>query len=193
MVTGKTVLTTGEVAKICNVAPRTVSKWFDSGQLRGYRIPGSKDRRIPVEHLIRFLRSHGMPLNGLDSGQTRVVILDADPALGDAIRKTLSSNGGYEVTTAASAIEAGAVLFEAKPDVFVVDVTLPDVVPRMIARWVRSTECLRDTCLIGVAPNLSEGNGQALVQDGFDAYLSKPFELRALIQLIENNSAAAAH
>lgn len=25
----KDILTTGEVAKICNVAPRTVSKWFD--------------------------------------------------------------------------------------------------------------------------------------------------------------------
>ena len=60
----KDVLTTGEVAKLCNVAPRTASKWFDSGQLRGYRIPGSKDRRIPLEHLIRFMKAHGIPLNG---------------------------------------------------------------------------------------------------------------------------------
>jgi len=35
------VFTTGQVAKICKVAPRTVSKWFDSGRLKGYRIPGS--------------------------------------------------------------------------------------------------------------------------------------------------------
>ena len=59
----KDVLTTGEVAKICNVAPRTVSKWFDSGALHGYRIPGSKDRRIPLNQLIRFMKQHGMPLN----------------------------------------------------------------------------------------------------------------------------------
>ena len=58
----KDVLTTGEVAKICNVASRTVSKWFDSGQLRGYRIPGSKDRRIPVSNLIKFMKSHGIPM-----------------------------------------------------------------------------------------------------------------------------------
>ena len=38
----KDVLTTGEVAKICNVASRTVSKWFDSGQLKGYRIPARR-------------------------------------------------------------------------------------------------------------------------------------------------------
>src|SRR4051812_21210164 len=58
----KKVFTTGQVAKICKVAPRTVSKWFDSGRLRGYRIPGSQDRRIPREHLIKFLKEHGMPL-----------------------------------------------------------------------------------------------------------------------------------
>jgi hypothetical protein len=38
----KDVLTTGEVAKICSVAPRTVSKWFDSGALTGYRIPAAR-------------------------------------------------------------------------------------------------------------------------------------------------------
>ena len=56
----KKVFTTGQVAKICKVAPRTVSKWFDSGRLRGYRIPGSQDRRIPREHLIKFLKEHGI-------------------------------------------------------------------------------------------------------------------------------------
>ena len=64
----KDVLTTGEVAKICNVAPRTVSKWFDSGSLKGYRIPGSKDRRIPLNHLVRFMKDHDIPLNGLKTG-----------------------------------------------------------------------------------------------------------------------------
>src|SRR6185436_10019854 len=72
----KDVLTTGEVAMICSVAPRTVSKWFDSGALHGYRIPGSKDRRIPLNQLIRFMKQHGMPLNGLMTGATRVLIVD---------------------------------------------------------------------------------------------------------------------
>lgn len=58
---GKSIFTVGQVAKICKVAPRTVSKWFDSGRLRGYRIPGSQDRRIPREQLIKFLKDHDMP------------------------------------------------------------------------------------------------------------------------------------
>ena len=59
------VFTTGQVAKICKVAPRTVAKWFDSGRLKGYRIPGSQDRRIPREYLVKFLAQHGIPLGDL--------------------------------------------------------------------------------------------------------------------------------
>lgn len=66
------VFTTGQVAKICNVAPRTVSKWFDSGKLRGYRIPGSQDRRIPRDVLIQFLNDHGMSLGELATEQEPV-------------------------------------------------------------------------------------------------------------------------
>jgi excisionase family DNA binding protein len=60
------VFTTGQVAKICKVASSTVSKWFDSGRLKGYRIPGSHDRRIPRECLIKFLDENGMPTDHPD-------------------------------------------------------------------------------------------------------------------------------
>ena len=62
MAKGSNVLTTGEVAKICNVAPRTVSQWFDKGLLNGYRIPGSKDRRIPIDELAHFMTAHNIPI-----------------------------------------------------------------------------------------------------------------------------------
>ena len=93
----KHVLTTGEVAKLCNVAPRTVSKWFDSGKLRGYRIPGSKDRRIPMQQLVRFMRDHGIPLDGIDTGITRVLVAESDPDVAELLATALSRDAGYEV------------------------------------------------------------------------------------------------
>lgn len=69
----KAVFTTGQVAKICHVAPRTVSKWFDSGRLRGYRIPGSQDRRIPRENLVRFLVMHDIPLHRIELTDDEIV------------------------------------------------------------------------------------------------------------------------
>jgi excisionase family DNA binding protein len=179
------VLTTGQVAKICNVAPRTVSKWFDSGQLRGYRIPGSKDRRIPVSQLIRFMRAHNLPLNGLDGGQTRILVVDGDTALVGVLHESLEADGAYKVSTATSAFEAGVLAGTCQPDVMVVDVSLPDVVPRQLVRALRASEDLRGIRLIGTSGGITEGQGQALVQDGFDAYLRKPFEIRRLVQAVD--------
>ena len=61
MAKGNNVLTTGDVARICRVAPRTVQKWFDTGLLKGYRIPGSRDRRITIAELKCFIKAHNMP------------------------------------------------------------------------------------------------------------------------------------
>lgn len=58
----KRTYTSGEVALICNVAPRTVCKWCDAGLLIGYRLPGSKDRRFPRECVVAFLKSNGLPI-----------------------------------------------------------------------------------------------------------------------------------
>ena len=60
--------TVGQVAKIFKVAPRTVSKWFDAGRIKGYRIPGTQDRRIPEEYLIKFSNDHGMNQYLIDNG-----------------------------------------------------------------------------------------------------------------------------
>lgn len=59
------VFTVGKVAKVCRVSPQTAAKWFDRGLLKGYRIPGGKDRRIPRENLIAFMEEHGMPIEWL--------------------------------------------------------------------------------------------------------------------------------
>jgi excisionase family DNA binding protein len=181
----KTVLTTGDVAKICNVAPRTVSKWFDAGHLRGYRIPGSKDRRIPIGHLLRFMRAYGIPLNGLEAGKTRVLVFDPDAALCEAIRSVLTDESGCEVATATSALEAGAAAQELKPTVVIADVNQSNMPANVIVRFIRSQESAHVDCLIGTGNNLTEAQGQALLQEGFDGFLSKPFDIKTLRNLIE--------
>lgn len=60
------VFTTGQAAKLLKVTPRFVSREFDSGRLKGYRIPGSAERRIPLEYLLKFCKENGIPTDELD-------------------------------------------------------------------------------------------------------------------------------
>ena len=65
----KTVFTTGEAAKICKVSQQTIIRCFDSGQLKGFRVPGSRFRRIPRDVLYRFMKDNGIPTDALESGK----------------------------------------------------------------------------------------------------------------------------
>ena len=181
----KDVLTTGDVARICNVAPRTVSKWFDTGKLRGYRIPGSKDRRIPLQQLVRFMKSHGIPLNGLETGAAKVLIAENDTALADLLSRALADEAGYEVQVARSAFEAGSIADAFKPHVMCMDIEMPGLSGRETLRAIRGLPDLAVTRLVAMTGALREGEVETLKQQGFDAVLPKPFEISQAVRIIE--------
>ncbi len=185
MAIDKDVLTTGEVAKICNVAPRTVSKWFDSGSLKGYRIPGSRDRRIPSSELVKFMRVHGIPLEGLTSGRTRVLIADGDKEIAGTLEKILTEQTSYELKTASTAFNAGMECERFKPHVLLLDLHLSDGDARIVADNVRKSEHLSFTRIVAMSGKLTDGQAMALRSQGFDSFLKKPFQVRQVVEAIE--------
>ena len=182
----KDVLTTGEVAKICNVAPRTVSKWFDSGALRGYRIPGSKDRRIPVNQLIRFMKQHGMPLNGLMTGCTRILIVDDEQDIVEVLEKILEDEAKYEVEVAKGGFAAGVIAEKFRPHVILLDLHLSDIDGKEVARQVKNNPDLQLTKVIAMSGKISEEEAKGVVNQGFDGFLKKPFHVKQVIEAIED-------
>lgn len=181
----KDVLTTGEVAKICNVASRTVSKWFDSGQLRGYRIPGSKDRRIPVANLIKFMKSHGIPMDGLMSGNTRVLIIDSDPEVVDTLQAILKEQTNFDVRTAVSVFQAGIECERFRPHVMLLDIHLTTEDGRDVCTALRENDDLQVCRVVGMSGKLTDGQVAQLTHQGFDSALRKPFSVRQVIESIE--------
>lgn len=188
----KDVLTTGEVAKICNVALRTVSKWFDTGVLKGYRIPGSKDRRIPVSQLLRFMKDHGIPFDGISSGKTRILIVDDEQEIVDVLQRALSEQANYEVRTATNGFQAGIEADRFKPHVMLLDVHLGEADVRNIANLVRSDDDLQMTKIIAMSGKMTDGQLQTLRTSGFDGYLKKPFQVRQVVETIESATALVA-
>ena len=182
----KDVLTTGEVAKICNVAPRTVSKWFDSGALHGYRIPGSKDRRIPLNQLIRFMKQHGMPLNGLMTGSTRILIIDDEQDIVEVLEKILEDEAKYEVEVAKGGFAAGITADKFRPHVILIDMHLRDIDGREVAKSVKNNPDLQLTKVIAMSGKMTDEEAKGLMAVGFDGFLRKPFHVRQVIESIED-------
>ena len=185
MAKGKNVLTTGDVARICNVAPRTVSKWFDSGQLKGYRIPGSKDRRIPVTELIRFMKAHNMPTDIFPVGQTRVLVVNSDTAQAAQLAETLSAKGNYEVEIVSTNFETGLIAHKFAPHIMLINL-LDDVIETTnICDSIRKDEQLQTIRMIAITNNLGTNEKNALLQRGFDDNItidSKPEEIISKIE-----------
>ena len=189
MAKGKNVLTTGDVARICNVAPRTVSKWFDSGQLKVYRIPGSKDRRIPVSELVRFMKVHNMPATTLPVGKIRVLIVDSDGNAASALADTLRTKADYEVQTARNNFETGVITQKFAPHVLLISLLAKDIDATEICKSIRGSEDLQTTKVIALAKQLSDSESAALLQKGFDGCISNPADVTKVVEEIEETTA----
>ena len=178
----KKVFTTGQVAKICKVAPRTVSKWFDSGRLRGYRIPGSQDRRIPREHLLRFLKEYGMPLGELESEvYNKVLVVGADGPLMGILKEHLRETDDFRIETAASGFEAGIRAESFHPDCILIDLAVGRIEAGQIAQNLRLSDDHQATVLVALT---SDEPGEELYDLGFNDAFKKPFDGALLAERI---------
>lgn len=187
MARSKDVLTTGEVAKICKVAPRTVTKWFDSGQLRGYRIPGSKDRRIPINQLMRFMKQNHMPLDTImHFTQTRVLIVDDEVDIVDMLQTLLAREASYDVHSCHTGFEAGLLAEKTRPHVILLDIHLGDVNGRDVCKAVRMNPELQMTKCVAMSGQLTDADAATITQSGFDRYIKKPFTIQQVIETIED-------
>src|SRR5882757_4728504 len=112
----KTVFTTGEAADVCKVSQQTIIRCFDSGRLKGFRVPGSRFRRIPRESLLQFMRDNGIPPDALDSGRQKILVVDDDAEIVELFVDVLTRDGRFEVKTARSGYDAGMLTQEFNPD-----------------------------------------------------------------------------
>ena len=178
----KTIFTTGQVAKICKVAPRTVSKWFDSGRLRGYRIPGSQDRRIPREHLIRFLKEHGMPLGELeDEAMEKLLLVGADTQVRASLDDLMATED-FKIEYAVSGFEAGIQAESLHPDCVIVDFAMGRNEALMIAQNLRRNKDYTDSVLIALLSD--EDNASGFDRTLFNETFRKPFDAALLAERI---------
>jgi excisionase family DNA binding protein len=179
------VFTTGEVATICGVSADTVSRWFDLSQIDGYRLGPGGDRRIPYESLRKFMLSHGIPLERLEEGERRILVVDDDPFYLDIIPSVLARNDEYVVLTASTGFDAGAIVVEHNPQLVILDIQLSDMDGRMVSERIKNRAETRNTRILGISGFLDDLEIRQLNDYGFDDFLKKPFRIDELSERVD--------
>jgi excisionase family DNA binding protein len=180
----KDLFTTGEAAEICRVSQQTIIRCFDSGRLEGFRVPGSRFRRIPRPSLIRFMKENSIPLDNLESGKKKVLVVDDDAEIIELISDILKRDGRFEIKTASSGYEAGIMTQQFRPDLILLDYMLPDVNGNVVCQTIRKNPEFESAKIIIISGVVKEEEIEQLLKSGAEGFVKKPFSINEIIEKI---------
>ena len=180
----KELFTTGEAADICRVSQQTIIRCFDSGRLEGFRVPGSRFRRIPRESLMKFMKGNAIPLDGLETGKKKILVVDDDAEIVDLLVEVLSRDGRFDVKTATSGYEAGIQTQRFRPDCILLDYMLPDVNGNVVCHTIRKNPEFENIRIIIVSGVIKQEEIDQLLKSGAQDFVKKPFDINDLINRI---------
>jgi excisionase family DNA binding protein len=183
----KNLFTTGEAAEICNISQQTIIRCFDSGKLEGFRIPGSRFRRIPRESLFKFMKENSIPLDNLEiekTGKIKVLIVDDDVEIVELMVDVLNRDGRMELRTASSGYDAGLLTQQFMPDVIILDYMLPDVNGNIVCQTIKRNPQFENIKIIIVSGVVNQEEIEDLLRAGAAEFIKKPFNISELVDRI---------
>ncbi len=181
----KQVFTTGEAAEVCRVSQQTIIRCFDAGRLNGFRVPGSRFRRIPRDELLRFMRENDIPTEALEDSRRRILVVDDDPEIVSLLLDVLGNDERFEVRSAQTGYDAGVMTEEFRPDVIILDYMLPDINGNVVCQTIRKNPKLTGIRVLVVSGVVDRDAVQDLLDAGADAFIKKPFDLGELTSQID--------
>jgi len=174
----KELLSTFEAARYCQVHPGTIKNWIENENLKAFKTPGGH-RRIYKRDLENFLKEKNMPVSYESTNQPKkVLIIDSDYREREKISKILLRWAGFfEVAAASNGFEAGELLVLFKPDLVILEKTLPGINASEVCLHIRSSLHLENSKILVLA----KGSPGEKISREADAVLSKPIHGERLL------------
>ena len=176
-------LSTGEIAKLCDVNLRTVIRWIERGALKGFKLPGRGNNRVRVEDFLAFLVEHEIPIPAeLQEDSRKVLVVDDEPAIARALQRVLRKHG-LVAEVAADGFQAGTKLMKDRPILVTLDLSMPGLSGYDVLSLVRETPEIASTKILVISALGGEALQKA-IDLGADAILNKPFDNHELVEVI---------
>ncbi|ACL04248.1 Protein with response regulator receiver domain [Desulfatibacillum aliphaticivorans] len=176
------ILTVFKASQICNVSPKTIINWIESGHIPAYKTVGGH-RRIKKDDLEAFMRKQGIPIPDTEPEDVkkRILVVDDDPIIVETIVQALEEDAfDYEVISASDGFEAGLQVNHFKPHLLILDIMMPDIKGYEVCRKIKTGEETKDTKIIVLSAYLDEEKFAKMKEYGADVCFSKPLPLAQL-------------
>ena len=111
----------------------------------------------------------------------RVLIIEDDPKIVEAVEKTLSMAPGFTVRSISDPGKALGAAVDSKPDLIILDVRLPGGDGRMVLRSLKTNVATGSIPVIMLTGMSSEGDKVVALNLGADDYVVKPFGAMELL------------
>jgi excisionase family DNA binding protein len=180
----KPYLTPNELAELLMVSPVTVRHWANKGWIKAVLTPGGH-RRFVRDEVEKFARERGLALEPPDDGMLRVLVVDDEVAICDAVQELLDSLAQSITTeTANSGFEAGLSVYTFKPHVVLLDLMMPEMDGFEVCKRLRGDSATKDVRIIAMTGYYSEENRRKILEAGAEHCLKKPLDPDELLSVL---------
>jgi PleD family two-component response regulator len=186
-----------EVANICGFKNQTAINWIKRGNIKAFTTPGGQYRVYP-EDLLSFMESRKMKIpqellsfRPEDDSAQKALIISADENHNSRLRQVLGSNfPGFTVLLAFNGLEAGKILAEEKPGLVILDASLPGFNEPTICKKIKNLLDGDPARILILAETRNNRVKAAVLENGADAFLTKPLNDDELVDVIASFASA---
>lgn len=185
------ILSTGVAAKLCGVSQQTIIRALDDGELKGFRVPGSRFRRVSRGVLVSYMRRVGIPVPVQLENRFRVLVITKDDEVRSKLVKPFAKKNRFHLQFVSGLIECGLELRNLAPHVIVFD-GIDEVVARTELLSCRAVESCSRIKGFWLGPSLCDTSIRDMIQAGFDKCFERSDggikDLIAAIRALEKDS-----
>jgi two-component system, chemotaxis family, response regulator PixG len=126
-----------------------------------------------------------LSLAPIDPDLYQIACIDDSPLILDEMERFLGNKGKYQLTKLEDPIKASSLIFRLKPDLILMDITMPGINGYKLCSLFRSSTALAETPIIMVTGNKGLVDRVRANIVGATDYLTKPFTEQDLLTLVE--------
>ena len=132
----------------------------------------------------RFMKENRIPLDAIESGNRKVLIVDDDAEIVELLIDVLEKDGRFEAKTASSGYEAGIVTEQFRPELILLDYMLPDVNGNVVCQTIKRNPDFENIKIIIVSGVVKQEEIAQLLKSGAEDFVRKPFDIAELTNKI---------